>query len=297
MSALARLGLGTAQFGMPYGISNEAGQPSEHEVARILSCATELGVGYLDTAGAYGDAEALVGRLSPADHAIRIVTKALPQKRSAVPLAEQLRDGMKHALARLKTGKVYGLLVHYARDLGGPDGDDIVAALRDLKERQLVDKIGVSAYSSEEIKLVLKHFIPDIVQVPVNALDRRLVESGTLQWLAARGVEIHARSVFLQGLLLMRPDRLPPFFAPMREDVAALHRQWKDSGLTPLAGCLAAVLAINEVSAVIVGVNSAAELREIADAVVSAAPVEIKLPAARVDPTFLNPANWPPAAG
>ena len=75
MTALSRIGLGTVQFGMHYGVSNRVGQPDEREVAAILERAVARGVRYLDTASAYGDAEILLGRHLPAGHRLRIVTK------------------------------------------------------------------------------------------------------------------------------------------------------------------------------------------------------------------------------
>jgi aryl-alcohol dehydrogenase-like predicted oxidoreductase len=128
----------------------------------------------------------------------------------------------------------------------------------------------------------------------LNALDRRPLESGLLARLKGAGTEIHVRSVFLQGLLLMMPDELPDYFAKVREEIAGLHRLWQEQGLTAAAGCLAFALQQPEVDAVIVGVNQRSELDEIIAAVLPVARATIEAgPAPTVDARFLDPSCWP----
>ena len=296
MTALARIGLGTVQFGMNYGVSNRGGRPSESEVAAILARAIARGVGYLDTAPAYGDAEALLGRLLPEGHGLRIVTKTPPVADTIVERRHCLQwlQSFERSLERLRTDSLYGLLVHQAADLGKPGWEHLVEALHALKSRGMVGRIGVSVYDEQQLDLAESRFRVELVQLPLNALDRRPIVSGLLDRLKARGSEIHARSVFLQGLLLMPPSGLPEYFAPVRTALARLHDEWGQRGLSPLAACLAFVLRQPEVDAAVIGVNSLAEFDEIADVVARYAEVGddfAGLP--EIPPQYLDPSRWP----
>ncbi len=296
MTALSRIGLGTAQFGAHYGVSNRGGRPHEREVAAILERAIERGVGYLDTAPAYGDAEELIGRHLPAGHRLRIITKTppIPEERIEARHARQWLDALAASLDRLKASSVHGLLVHHVADLGKPGWQHLVDALQEAKARGFVTRIGVSIYDAEQLALAESRLDPQLVQLPLNLLDRRLLASGTLARLKGQGIELHARSIFLQGLLLMAPADLPEFFRPLRPTLAGLHGDWAAHGLSPLAACLAFVLRQSGVDAAIVGVNSLAEFDEIELAVAATAGSGIdfgKTPV--VDPLYLDPSRWP----
>jgi aryl-alcohol dehydrogenase-like predicted oxidoreductase len=299
MTTLGRIGLGTAQFGFDYGISNRHGRPAESEIAAILAYAIEAGVRYIDTAAGYDDAEVILGRLLPPRHAMRIVTKTQPVADQAIEPrhARQLSEALQRSRDRLKAEQLYGLLLHHVSDLAKPGAEYLVEALLEAKTRGLVSGIGVSVYDADELGLAERQFAPDLVQLPLNVLDRRLLDSGSLARLKGRGAEIHARSVFLQGLLLMEPLELPDYFMSMRSSLAALRRCWEESALQPLAGCLAFVLGCPEVDAVIVGVNRRAELEQIAAAAANLSGQQIDLGAIpAVDPIYFNPSRWPARA-
>src|SRR5499427_1929668 len=153
---LARLGLGTVQFGLDYGVSNRAGRPDESEVAAILARAIEAGIGYLDTAPAYGDAESLIGRLLPAGHGLRIVTK-LPSIADATIEARHgalALESLARSLERLRVDSVHGVLVHQAGDLAKPGVEYVVDALREARARGWTDGIGASIYDADQLALV-----------------------------------------------------------------------------------------------------------------------------------------------
>ncbi len=297
MSTLSRIGLGTVQLGMDYGISNRDGRPDEAEAAAILAQAMTSGVGYLDTAPAYGDAEALVGRLLPDRHGFRIVTKtpAVPAPRIESAHRQQWLDSLERSLDRLRIRRAYGLLVHHVADLDKPGWQHLVDALQEAKARGLVYRIGVSIYNEQQLTLAESRLCPEIVQLPFNALDRRPIAAGTLTHLKTRGAEIHARSLFLQGLLLMPPAGLPDFFEPLQPVLASLRNAWASRGLSPVAACLAFVLRHPAIDAAIVGVNRRVELAEIIAALDEAqatAGSNDEMPP-EVDPIFLDPSRWP----
>jgi aryl-alcohol dehydrogenase-like predicted oxidoreductase len=293
---IPRLCLGTVQFGLDYGISNRAGRPDEAEIADILQCAAQAGVGYLDTAAEYGDAEELIGRCLPAGYRPRIVTKlpAIREETVCPQHRRQISDAISRSLDRLRVERLHAILLHKVIDLAKPGSGYIAEALKEARENGRADLIGASVYDESQISLARRHFEPKLIQLPFNVLDRRLARSGVLADLKSAGVEIHARSVFLQGLLLIEPDQLPEFFAPLRRHLDTLRADWAPRGLTPLSGSLAFVLQRPDIDVVVVGVNRRGELAEIVESVrcISGARAGFESDFA-IDPIYLNPAQWP----
>jgi aryl-alcohol dehydrogenase-like predicted oxidoreductase len=283
------------QFGLDYGVSNSVGRPAEGEVADIVARAIEARVGYLDTAPGYGNAETLVGRLLPRGHALRIVTKLSPFAEDTISAAQgaAVLESLARSLDRLNAERVYGILVHRATDLAKPGAEHVVEALMQAQARGWVERIGASIYDCEQLLLVESRFQPQLVQLPLNVLDRRPIESGVLSRLRAQGTEIHARSIFLQGLLLMKPSELPQFFAPIRAQIAGLHRRWTEVGLSALGGCLQFVLRQPEIDSIIVGVNRLHEFDDILAAVQEGRDVGLDESIAAIDPLYLDASRWP----
>ena len=294
--AAARIGLGTAQLGLDYGVTNSAGRVPEAEARAILDLAAASGMDTIDTAHLYGDSEAVLGRCAPAA-ALRIVTKT-PKFGGSPPgaAASRLRAAFSQSLRRLGRETVYALLLHDPADLGGPNGSALWNAMAALKDEGLVEKIGVSVYDGAEIDALLGAYPLDLVQLPWNVLDTRLVQGGQLARLRDCGVEVHARSLFLQGLLLQPPGRIPDRFAPVRSAVAALHAAFEGEGLTPLEGLLGLAFQRPEIDRFICGVAAADELHAIVSAAETGQRVQqrLRLPIMEpLDPLYLNPARWP----
>ncbi len=289
-----KIGLGTVQFGVDYGVSNKDGKTPAAEVAAILAAADELKVRVLDTASLYGDSEQVLGNCLPAAAGFDIVTKT-PQ--FAKPVldaddAERLRQVFYESLTKLNCDSVYGLLIHRADDLFVPGGERLMAALTGLKQQGLVAKIGVSVYDSAQIDQILQRFDIDLVQLPISVLDQRLLVSGHLQKLKSAGVEVHARSVFLQGLLLMDVSEIPAYFAPLRHVIESYRAFIRARGLTPLQAAVGFVSGLTEIDRIICGVNNAQQLRDICDA----ASVELDCSEfaefAIGEEAIVNPALW-----
>jgi aryl-alcohol dehydrogenase-like predicted oxidoreductase len=190
--------------------------------------------------------------------------------------------------------RVHGLLVHHADLMLRPGSEYVADALHQLREDGLVTKIGVSVYDGAELDAVLDRFDFDLVQVPVSVADQRFVISGQLTAMKNRGVEIHARSVFLQGLLLMTPKELPDGFPPTAApSLARFVRACAKRRQSPLEACLEFVLAIREIDCLLVGVNQAVELAQIVAAVRGAAATSSNFAAfAFADSRLLNPVHW-----
>jgi aryl-alcohol dehydrogenase-like predicted oxidoreductase len=294
--SIRKLGLGTVQFGLAYGVTNARGQVPAADVAVILESALGAGIDLVDTAAAYGDSERVLGDALGSRGDIRIVSKlpALSADRIGATEIEQCRTTLKNSLALLRRRSIYGLLLHRPDDLGKPGAERLVALLEELKGAGTVAKVGVSAYDRAQVDLALDRLALDAVQVPVNLLDQRLLQDGTLDRLKRSNVEIHARSAFLQGALLAEPSRLPGHFAPHLDRLRAVGVTAERAGLSRLALCLRFVLGQPAVDRVIVGVTGVAELRQILAAATDATPLPAGLAAlASDDPRLVNPALWP----
>jgi aryl-alcohol dehydrogenase-like predicted oxidoreductase len=285
-----KLLLGTAQFGSPYGVSNVRGRVPPDEAERIVALAATMGVGAIDTAPAYGDAEATLGPILQAHPAISIVTKTARCEGNRVDGVIRAFDS---SLLRLRRSKAEVLLVHAADDLLGPSADELWRALEGLRADARVDRLGVSVYTSAQAREIARRYPIGIVQLPWNVLDQRCLRDGTLAHLAEIGVEVHARSLLLQGLLLLHPDTLP---APVAHAACALrrfHAAAAAAGLSPLEAALRfAVGTAGPIARYVIGVTSRDELAEIGR-ILSAPVSEIDAAALAVDDAeIVDPSRW-----
>ena len=290
-----QLGIGTAQFGSAYGITNRRGQVSEVEIRDILAAAEESGIRVIDTAAVYGDAENVLGSALHQGHTFRIITKTQPVDSEAISKQDvsRVRDSFMRSLDRLGLSCAAGLLVHHANELLRPGGELLADLLGELKRAGLVERIGVSTYSPAELRRAARVLRPDLVQVPVNILDQRFLTDGILEELRHTGTEIHARSVFLQGLLLSPCRDLPPFTAAHGHAFEKLEAFASGSGLTRLELALGFLAACRQVDIAIVGVTGVGELEEIirAGAVNRVTPHSCD-DLAYDDESLLNPSLW-----
>jgi aryl-alcohol dehydrogenase-like predicted oxidoreductase len=263
-----KIGLGTVQFGQNYGVSNKQGITPEDEVLDILTFAWENGITLLDTATLYGASEEVIGRNILPHSSFRIVTKTPTFQKTTIEKedAARLKDTFHSSLDKLRQPKLYGLLVHHAIDLLKDGGQYLWEGMQDLKEMGLVQKIGASLYSPLELNRFLEKYTPDIVQTPINVFDQRMIQNGHLQHLNGLGVEIHSRSVFLQGLLLMSPEELPVHFNSIRNLMLQYREALQKQDINPLEAALTFVYQQPEIDYVIVGINNQAHLKEILNA-------------------------------
>ena len=297
MAVMNRIGLGSAAFGMDYGVTNENGRVTPSVAGELFSLASNKGIRIIDTAAAYGESEAVIGERLPKDADFKIVTKIPPSLSRGEP-SESIDQAFRQSLQRLQADTTYGLLVHHAADLIGPQGNEIYQALAGLKDEGLADKIGFSAYTVDEAEAVLSRFSVDIVQLPLNILDQRFLTSGMLRAMKRQGIEIHARSLFLQGILLTHPRALPAYFHPIQDHLAMLHRDLEIANLTPLEGCLLFGIQNPDVDVMILGVTCRDQLIDLCTAAAHTNGLSFDFDAyALEDENFLHPSRWPADAG
>jgi aryl-alcohol dehydrogenase-like predicted oxidoreductase len=256
-----KLGLGTVQWGMPYGISNNLGVPAEQEAKAMLAFAQANKIELLDTAPGYGEAENVLGRLAASD--FKIITKTAKLTPSTSPKQTKgfVLKEFHSSLLRLGLQRAYGLLVHSLDDLFGPSGDLLWETMQEIRQLGLAERIGVSVYSIHDIERIWERLDFNIIQLPMNVLDQRL--AGWIGKLRSAGVEIHVRSAFLQGALLMNSEQLPSHFGTARQTIADFQRDCAANGLTPLAGALGFFKTIEAIDYLIVGAVSVKQIAEI----------------------------------
>lgn len=282
-----KLALGTAQFGMQYGIANRSGQPALAEVSRILELAWSAGIDLLDTAVAYGDSETILGQIGI--EGWRVVSK-MPT--ATGPQALSIAEHVQKILARLRIDSLYGLLLHDASILLQPRGQCVVDELLDLKEKGRVKCLGVSIYEPADLEAILEALPLQIVQAPLNLLDQRMLSTGWLERLRALDIEFHARSIFLQGLLLAAPGELPSRFDRFEDCFTNLRQALEDSGLSPIGASLGFVLDQPGVTQGIVGVDNCAQLEDILEALNETAELSDADLMACNETDLIDPRRW-----
>lgn len=199
--------IGAAQFGMDYGIANKKGKPTLSEIFNIVETALSNNIFYVDTAQAYGDSETVLGHAIKhfnAGNEIKCVTKLLPD--FEFQDINQLKDCVRNSIKNLNVKKLYALLLHRPNIKG--NWDDFLNGINQLKNEGLIDKFGVSIYSPNDAVKFGENGQIDVIQVPFNVLDRRLIDRDFFSIARKNKKEVFIRSIYLQGLLLMNHDNI-----------------------------------------------------------------------------------------
>ena len=284
-----KLALGTVQFGLPYGISNQSGKVIREDVKRILTLSRASGIDTIDTAIAYGDSEACLG--AAGIEGFNIITKLPTIPESVADVGCWVRDQVHASLHRLGLQTAYGLLMHQPKQLLGLKGKAVVQALERLKVEGVMQKIGVSIYSPTELDPVFEACQIDLVQAPFNLIDQRLNTTGWLQKLHNAGVEVHTRSTFLQGLLLMPNTMIPEKFQPWSELWNTWHDWLSNHPFSAAQACICFVQAFPQIDRMVVGVESVKQLSQLVEA--ANKPLDAEFPdIICTDERLLNPSYW-----
>ena len=286
----SKLALGSANFGLDYGLANNTGKISASELADILLFAQRARIEVIDTAQAYGDSETRIGALCD-DSQFRFVTKIGAELKNR-SFDYNLINSVKQSCRRLKQTQLYAVMLHRPEVLLVDKGSEVVSELRMLKEKGIVSKVGVSIYSPEILEAISGIIELDIVQVPFNIFDQQILSSGWSDKLKADGVEIHTRSVFLQGLLLMQRSSLHEYFTkywPAHFD--AWYKFLNYNRSDPLEVALKFALQQNWIDKVVVGVDSVSHLKALVKIENSLEQVDFPLLGSN-DPNLINPSRW-----
>jgi len=278
MNLKSKIGLGTVQFGLDYGISNKSGKTPMKEVESILGFALKEGIDTLDTAVAYGDSEKVLGSVGV--NSFKIISKYLPESESKLTIDDQL----KNSLHNLTKESLYGYLAHRPLDIlsNSSQWDQ----LKIFKEQGIIKKIGFSLNKPEELEGLLDAgFQPDLIQVPFNYFDRRFEQ--LTKKLHSDGCEIHSRSTFLQGLFFRDPYTLPTHF----EEVKDLIKNIQDSTKNLAGSLLRFVLEKPFIDKVIIGVENGIQLKENLENLNNVFLLTDRM--FEISESILVPSNWP----
>lgn len=264
---VSKLALGTAQLGFDYGINNQTGQPSRSESLAILDFAYEQGIRVFDTASAYGEAEEVLGEFISTRNLssqVEIVSKLKPNAIGGATnnQYEIILDNLQQSLKRLKRDYVDGYLFHtpsYIRD------EALVNCLVKLKAQGLVKNIGVSIYEPEDALYAANLAAVDYIQIPYSILDQRLDQTDFFQIAKHNQKTIFARSAFLQGLLLMPEEKIPPHLEKVKGYLRELDEIISRYGLSRQAAALLFSQQNENIDYVVLGVDNIPQLKEYTD--------------------------------
>ena len=286
----SRLALGSANFGLQYGVANKSGKILESELANILLFAHKARIEVIDTAQAYGDSESRIGSLCN-DTQFNFVTKIGGEFKN------QTRDHdiikcVKESCSRLNQSRLYAVMLHRPEVLLSSQGIEIVRKLQMLKEQGIVSKVGVSIYSPEILTAISEVIKLDIIQVPFNVFDQQILLSGWSDKLKVAGVEIHTRSVFLQGLLLMQRSSLPEYFIKYwPANFEAWYGFLNSKGADALKVALKFALQQDWIDKIVVGVDSVSQLQALIEIQNSSERIDFPMLGCK-DPNLINPSKW-----
>ena len=256
-----KLVIGSAQLGMNYGLFNNR-KINHKEFKKIEKLVLKSKINFIDTAISYGDSENIIGSSKLKN--LHIITKIkLPSKKN-IQVRDWALKEISKSLYKLKIKKIYGVLIHDYKDLLGKYGKDYLLSLQELKKKKIVKKIGISIYDPHEIQKVWKFWKPDLIQVPFNPLDNRIVDSGWVDVLRKFKVKIFARSIFLQGLLINKHNSFI-----INKNYKILLNQFKNwcykNNISLLQACIHFVKQFKKIDYLVVGFNNYNQLKEIID--------------------------------
>ena len=281
-----KLGLGTAHFGSNYGIYNCVSPLNIEVIKSILDTANRYGVNLIDTAQAYKNSELILGNVGVSGFSI--VTKL-----QHICSSGDIKEKVKHSLTSLNTKNLYGVLYHdFSEYLSNPTS---INELQELKNLGLVKKIGFSLYYTEDLQFLLDKGVSfDLIQLPFSVFDQRFRQYFPI--LKERNIEIHVRSVFLQGLVFIDKNKLPIHFHKNKQQFYLLN-QISTKRCVPISAlCLGFAYNQNEVEKVIIGVKSQQELLNNIEHIKSYTEVFKNLNFEELainDENIILPINWP----
>jgi aryl-alcohol dehydrogenase-like predicted oxidoreductase len=253
--------IGTAQFGTKYGVLNSRGLTPTSEVSKILEIAAQSGIDTIDTAIGYGDAEKVLGNLGVKN--FRLVSKIPSIPIETEDIEHWMLSVVMSSITKLNVKALYGLLLHKPSQLLDNQGLEIYKALKNIQKLGLVKKIGISIYDPSEYFCLQNKYKFDLVQLPLNVVDRRALDTDLLFNLQAQGIEVHVRSIFLQGLLLAEINEIPRKFHKWLKFFEEWERWTRDKNITKLEACLGFINSYPSINRVIVGIENANSLGEI----------------------------------
>jgi uncharacterized protein len=284
-----KIALGTVQFGLPYGINNSTGKPNPDVISGILDYASNQGVHLLDSAEAYGDSLAAIGSYLKKKERknFEIISKFIGDHD---PIEHKLAETLKN----LSIDHLFGYLYHRFEDYNSGKYQNALLA---LKDKNLIQRIGVSVYGIKELKRVVADPAVDMIQLAFNPFDATKEKQMILREAKSKGKEIHIRSVFLQGLFFKNPSELTGNLIPFERPLKEFQRRVREHDLNIREVCLNYALHQPFADHVIIGVDKLEHLQQNLSSILDVFPeslLEWEGYISEENTMLLNPSNWKP---
>lgn len=287
---IQKLVLGTAQFGMNYGVANKTGKINKSEMFNILRTSRLNGIKTLDTASGYGNCQKDLGDLGIDEWEVISKISNYGYKKNEIKANIILQ--IKKTLKDLNIKSIDTLLLHTPDDLTGEYRYEIYNALLESKRKQFCKKIGISAYEYDQVLKITEEFKIDVVQFPYSIFNTELDTTGLISYLRKHKIEIHVRSIFLQGLLLMGSQERGSYFK--KWDV--LFERWESwiikNDISKIEACVSYVLQNKYIDKIILGIDTKEHLQEILEIFKKSNHKEIPNLFSCEDQKLTNPLNW-----
>ena len=282
--------LGTAQFANKYGITNKFGTTNNQEIKKILRICKINKVKLIDTAINYKNVEKKLGKYDLNNFQLITKIPSIPINRKNIQ--NWILSIIKKSLKRLNKKSLYAVLVHNSSDLTGFKKEELYAALQNLKKKKLVKKVGVSIYDFNEMKSIIKQYKIDIVQVPLNILDRRVLNKEILNFLKKKKIEIHARSIFLQGLLLANKKIQYVKFKKWKNIWLNIDSYCKKNKIDVISLALNFVLSQKDIKKIVLGFENSMQLKQVLSNIKFFKKKKFFDDISTKDELLINPNNW-----
>ena len=255
-----RIILGGAQLGLPYGVLGTGEKLNALEINDLFDAANSVGIQTIDTAIAYGTSESVIGDYS--NSRFKIITKLPPLPNDVNDVSGWVRQQIDASLTRLQTNNIDALLLHHPQDLTGEFGVTLKKVIEELLSEGVIKRFGVSVYAPDELTTIVGHFPIDVVQTPFNVFDQRITP--WLETLSKNGIEVHARSVFLQGILISPASARPAHFKKWEAQFKQFDNWVSELSMSAISVCLGVALSQPGISHLVVGALSSTQLLETA---------------------------------
>ena len=253
--------IGTAQFGLNYGIANSLGKMKTNEIKKIIKYAKTNHIKNIDTAHAYGDSEQRLGNVGIKN--FNVIVK-LPATNPTLPYDQWVKKSIHSSFKKLKINKADTVLVHNAKFLLNPKmGKKIYEELKKFKNKNIIKNIGVSIYSISDLKNIIKKFPMDVMLISLNIFDQRILNKKIINTLKRKNIKIYTRSTFLQGLLLMPKNKLPAKFNRWEKKFDMWFKELKNKKVSAYDACLDFVLKNKDIDKILIGIDDFKQFKEI----------------------------------
>tara|TARA_Y100000739_G_C20607120_1_gene466271 strand:- start:1268 stop:2155 length:888 start_codon:yes stop_codon:yes gene_type:complete len=294
-----KLAIGTAQFGMNYGISNKTGKIANSELEEIFKIMKKNKINLIDTAKNYGNAEKIIGKYANLTSDFKIITKFDISNLSnfSAHYIDKLNNLFEESLINLNRNKIEGVLIHNPYVLSKNSAKIIFEWFYKLKSKGLIKKIGLSIYEKNDL---LNYDLDkvDLVQLPLSIYDQRLLNDGTIDLLRNKGISIQIRSIFLQGLILENTNNWPSFFS---KKFIKHHNNFNlfllENNLEAIEATFIFLKSLNKVNSVVIGITNKEELTSLSNIwfkVLKSSSSFSEIKNWNWDESkFLDPRNWP----